>query len=258
MDANQRDVVFESRFTVGGVLSKTGSTIFQKPAVFLGLSAISLLTAAAFGFMVPEPPASGTSSLETSVILANALFGTAALVIYLICYIVIQGATAHAVYRGLTDGKPSVMEAVVRGLARFFPLILLSLIYVTCFSLALILFLIPGIMLMCRWAISAQACVVERLGPLKSLGRSAYLTKGHRWKILALLSISYLSLYAINILIAFVLDRLHFGPISTRLIFIIALLVPNAFCSVLPCVVYYDLRSVKEGLTIDNLSNVFD
>ncbi|MDR3255335.1 MAG: hypothetical protein LBT31_07185 [Synergistaceae bacterium] len=257
MDANQRDVVFESRFTVGGVLSKTGSTIFQKPAVFLGLSAISLLTAAAFGFMVPEPPASGTSP-EASVLVANALFGIAALVIYLICYIVIQGATAHAVYRGLTDGKPSVMEAVVRGLARFFPLILLSLIYVTCFSLALILFLIPGIMLMCRWAISAQACVVERLGPLKSLGRSAYLTKGHRWKILALLSISYLSVYVINILIAFVLDRLNFGAISTRLILIIALLVPNAFCSVLPCVVYYDLRSVKEGLTIDNLSNVFD
>ena len=41
----------------------------------------------------------------------------------------------------------------------------------------LLLFIIPGIMLMLRWSVAVPACVLEGTGPVASLGRSAALTQ---------------------------------------------------------------------------------
>jgi len=41
----------------------------------------------------------------------------------------------------------------------------------------------PGLIVFTMWFVATPACVVERLGPFRSMGRSRQLTKGHRWKI---------------------------------------------------------------------------
>ena len=50
-----------------------------------------------------------------------------------------------------------------------------------------LLLVIPALILYVMWFVAIPVCVVEQLGPFRSLGRSRQLTKGHRWKILGLL-----------------------------------------------------------------------
>src|SRR5258708_17090641 len=52
---------------------------------------------------------------------------------------------------------------------------------------ASMLFIVPGLILYMMWSVATPACVVERLGPFRSMARSRALTKGHRWKIFGLL-----------------------------------------------------------------------
>ena len=39
----------------------------------------------------------------------------------------------------------------------------------------------------CMWFVTLPACVLERTGPIRSLSRSAFLTKGHRWRVFGLI-----------------------------------------------------------------------
>lgn len=50
----------------------------------------------------------------------------------------------------------------------------------------LILLAVPGLILTVMWSVSTQAMVAEGLGPIAGLRRSAYLTRGARWRILGL------------------------------------------------------------------------
>jgi uncharacterized membrane protein len=50
----------------------------------------------------------------------------------------------------------------------------------------MVLLIVPGLILYTMWFVGFPACVVERLGPWTSLRRSRELTKGYRWKVLAL------------------------------------------------------------------------
>lgn len=258
MDVKQNDMAFESRFTVGGAFSKTASTLLKNPAVFLALTAVSTVISDALTFMLPKSPASMANAPDIQALFTLVILGFVALFIYLACIIAIQGAMAYAVYRTLTGGKSSIMESVTRALARLVQLVLVSLMYTVGVTFAAFLMLLPAIMLICRWSVSAPACLVEGLGARKSLARSAYLTKGHRWKILGILTLTGLAFFVINRIVTLIITPLALGTILSMLIHGILLLVPTAFHGVVTSVIYYDLRSVKEGLTIDNLSNVFD
>src|SRR5262249_17978543 len=44
-----------------------------------------------------------------------------------------------------------------------------------------------GVILLPVWFMAMPACMIEGLGPLRSLGRGRALTKGHRWKMLVLM-----------------------------------------------------------------------
>lgn len=57
------------------------------------------------------------------------------------------------------------------------------------FGLGSLLFIIPGIIFLCAWYITLPICVIEGLGPLKSLSRSWSLTKGYRLVVFALMAV---------------------------------------------------------------------
>lgn len=59
--------------------------------------------------------------------------------------------------------------------------------------LGFMLLLIPGLILMCLWSLVVPACVLERLGPLSSLSRSARLTKGYRWPVFGLILLTVIA-----------------------------------------------------------------
>lgn len=121
------------------------------------------------------------------------------------------------------------------------------------------------VMLMITLLVATPACVVERLGPVRSFGRSRELTKGHRWKILGLLLLTLILLIVvlavagvlIGVGIAFS-GAIFLGPVVGQAIGLAWDAIFVAFFAVFIAAVYRDLRIAKEGVDTDQISTVFE
>jgi uncharacterized membrane protein len=106
-------------------------------------------------------------------------------------------------------------EAVRRGLSRFWSIIGLAILATLGITVGIILLIVPGIMLAIRWSVALPACVVENLGPLAAMRRSAELTKGHRWKIfgvfILILVIVLIAAMIIGLIVAAVVGAITFA-----------------------------------------------
>ena len=124
-------------------------------------------------------------------------------------------------------------------------------------GLAAIALLFPGFMVLTMLFVAAPVCVVERLGPFKSMGRSARLTKGHRWKIFGL----WFATLLVEGIVQSVLTKLAVAGGASLLgtpVLVIWSAVYGAFSAVLAVVTYHDLRVAKEGVNTDQIASVFD
>ncbi|MDR3039079.1 MAG: hypothetical protein LBV21_07345, partial [Candidatus Adiutrix sp.] len=135
--------------------------------------------------------------------------------------------------------------------------------------LGMILGLVSGLTLASALMATAHACVVEDLGLIASLKRSVELTRGHRFKIIAVSTLTGLILGLGTWVVVFVViyaliavAGLASGSsgLNLAILLLSSLLAPLilAVIDILVAIIYYDLRVLKEGLTIDALASVFD
>ena len=242
----QSAIVDTSLFTVSGVLSSTWRTLFKNPVVFFGLSVLTV----ALEFIVVSGvrtlmPGSGNRFLLFFQFFIEMLFGQW-----------IGGAIAYGVYQTLKGNVASLWASLFHGMRRLVPLIFVGIIGALGIFLGFILFIIPGLILMCMWEVAIPACVVERLGASESLFRSESLTKGCRMKIFGLRLIVLIAAQIALRSIAFAMPSVGLETLVNFQLF--AASIPWAFDSVMTAVIYYELRNVKEGVTVDSLANVFD
>ena len=227
----------DRQFSVGSILSRTFSTLFKNPLVYFGLPLLVTIPAAIFVFVFQS-----TAGIILGVF-AALIFGLA-----------IQGAIAYAVYQGLKGNVASIGDALRLGMSRIGTIILATILVGLCVGLGTLLLFIPGIIITCMLAVTIQACVIERLGATESLGRSADLTNGYRLKIFCLVLLLYIGTAILNGLCQSIFGASVTGEIFS---FLISLAV-TSFSSVMYATIYYDLRMVKEGASLDTLANVFD
>jgi hypothetical protein len=124
--------------------------------------------------------------------------------------------------------------------------------------LGTLLFVIPGVFLMLRWAVVAQAAAIEHEGWLPALQRSHQLTDGNYRHVLVF--VIYVFLIA---LVPTYLIGLGFGHESTSaasfLVGLIAQVILTSFSALATALLYYDLRvrfgfAVAEALLEDRTS----
>jgi branched-subunit amino acid transport protein AzlD len=118
-------------------------------------------------------------------------------------------------------------------------------------------------MLLLRWSMGAPVCVVELLGPFRSLGRSRELTKGYCWKILGLLLLSLIPGLILGVVMVvtsgvFFIFGPSIGPAAAKMLSLIGNAMWTAFFAVLIVVAYHDLRVAKEGIGTDQIAAVFE
>src|SRR5262245_17511324 len=114
--------------------------------------------------------------------------GMSALGIGVLTYVLSTFAHSIVIFAAFQDlrGRPvNAGESLGHGIARVFPVLVTSILAGILVGVGIILCVIPGLIAMTAMAVVVPACVVERLGPIESMSRSADLTSGHRWPILA-------------------------------------------------------------------------
>jgi hypothetical protein len=239
------------RFMIGEVLGQTFSVIFANIVPF-GLLAIMMLSppyilAYLFAPLVFQGP--------TGIGMPLAVFGFI-IAIFLTSYL-LWAALVYGTFQELRGRRASLGDCMSRGLRLIFPVIGVAILVGIATGLGFFLFIIPGLIVMTILWVAIPAAIIERQGVFKSLGRSARLTSGYRWKIFFVAVI----FFVIQIVTNLVADMFVSAVSSVGAYFVINLLLTAALTlvsGVITAVSYHQLRLAKEGADINEIAAVFD
>ncbi|TGP46519.1 hypothetical protein EN873_39200 [bacterium M00.F.Ca.ET.230.01.1.1] len=241
------------RFRIGRVFNDSFAVIGRNPALCLGIGVafhalprfVALLWYVNSG--AARLPAKAFVSQHATIVVLG-------VPVYLFITAVLQTSVIRAAIVDLRGSKPVFADCFGVALALLFPILGASLL-VTLGILIGLLLLVPGILLLLRWAVTMPVMIQERRGILDSMARSRDLTKGSRWALLWL----WLILIVAGTLIGLVITR-----VALPLNITFGLLVDSAvravimvLTSVAAAVSYVELLRIKEGTSVDELAKIF-
>ncbi|MQA74052.1 MAG: hypothetical protein GEU88_06895 [Solirubrobacterales bacterium] len=165
------------RIHVGGVLGETFSIYGRHAAALLGSAFLIFVVVGIVTALLSGPSRNEASWGE--------------LLLFLLAVIIRVGATA--LYTGFVvklvedarDGRRdvSIGRLFSSAATAIVPLVAMSILWGIGVGIGLFLFIIPGLLLLTIWAVTAPAIVVEGAGVLESFGRSRELVRGNGWRV---------------------------------------------------------------------------
>ncbi|MCX7358972.1 MAG: glycerophosphoryl diester phosphodiesterase membrane domain-containing protein [Alphaproteobacteria bacterium] len=252
----------DAKFEFGRVVSQTFGLVGRNFIPFLVLS-LFFVGAPQFGILYAQY----TVGVGDPSLLFPLVWG--GILISMITTFVLQGALTRAAIDDLSGNGVKFGAAIADGLRYFFPLLIVGILAGLGTGLGFILLVVPGIMLAVRWVVSAPIVVVEKEGPTSALGRAAELTKGNRWAIFGLVLLYFVLSYVAQILVGLLVaavagqDQSMVGNIAlASLVLAVSMALMTALLSLVSTLgtasLYFELRRVKEGVSVDDLAKVFD
>lgn len=231
---------------------------FALAGLILAAVPTGLLTFAQGELAEAKGPAASPFDLMT---LGLGLFGYLAT---MIGSALLQVAVVQATVADLNGKKAALADGLSLGLRLFLPLFGVSFFATMGAILGMVVFIAPGLLLMVMWSVAVPVLVVEKRGVFESLKRSSDLTQNSRWTILGLLLVYLIVYFLIAIALEAVMGAVGSGSVlaPTGLASAVAAALVAGVGSVVSAigvaVIYYMLRSAKEGVGPDQLAAVFD
>jgi hypothetical protein len=169
----------------------------------------------------------------------------------LLLYQVLTGAITRTIATEVTGQDLGLEESYRFGLARLAPILIVSILVGLATLLGLIVFVIPGIYLGVRLAVSIQALVVEDKRGSQAMGRSWELVGGHWWHAALTLLVAGLITGVVNAVITtpFGAGAWFLQGIAAA----VATIVTLPYGALVGVLLYLDLRARKERLDLDTL-----
>ncbi|HEY1544533.1 MAG TPA: hypothetical protein VGG01_19210 [Xanthobacteraceae bacterium] len=262
-------------FRVGDVMSRAWSLFTGNIIFFLGVPlliyasyyAVGWALRMFFGFAGARNPGSAAFWLVL-VLVAIVVFGL---------YVIGQGVLLYGAFQRLRGQPLRPIDALQRVVGRLVPLVGLGILFglalmIVTFITAMIFALIasvlhsvaiillpaiyaPAAFLLVMWIVVVPACLVENLGPVASMARSAGLTSGFRWKVFGILLLLIL-LSLVGVAIQFV--AAYAGSWLAVLVGTVWSVVLLAYWNCTVIMTYHDLRVAKEGVDTTQIASVFD
>jgi hypothetical protein len=189
---------------------------------------------------------------------ANPGLGLLDRLLTLVAGVFVTGATVRVVSEAYLGRTPELGEAIRFAGDRFGTILGANIMSGFLTVLAMLAFIIPGIIVACGYAVTSPAAALESGSSTEALRHSWELTKGFRWKALGLWAVS-VGLIAITYIGAIVVGGVV-GKMLGQVDAVLAVLGAAASLLIYPvisCVFtlfYYDLRVRKEGFDIEMLS----
>jgi hypothetical protein len=260
-----------SRFDLGRVVERTFASIGRNFAVFLLLALLlSGIPALATGVLLAiaggqaDQSTSGVSDPTTLIAIGASLSGFVFLVGAVASFI-LQAAIVYGTIADLNGRRAEFSECLSTGLRSWFWLFLLAIVVVVAEVFGYILFIVPGLMMTVAWMVAVPAQVVERTGVFGAIGRSAELTRGHRWPIFGLLIIYLIGVGVLQGSIPAIIS-IAAASLSPTTMRAATQIVTQPLLAVTTSLIgaagvasiYYELRSTREGIGPEALAAIFD
>jgi hypothetical protein len=189
--------------------------------------------------------------------LASAVIAIIALAAFFVCLTLAPAAIAFGVAQDIGGRGFSARQSLRMALKRAGAIIGLAILIDLATALALALFIAPGLIVLCVYAVALPACAVEGLGPRGGAARSAFLTRGNRRRVFGILCLLYGGGAAVDLTAWLASERVA-GALVALAIALPLDLVIRAFGAVAIGVLYTRLRIAREGVDIAHVAAVFD
>ena len=169
----------------------------------------------------------------------------------LLLYQVLTGAITRTIAAEVAGQDLGVEQSYRFGFARLGPILVVSILVGLATLLGLIVFIIPGIYIGVRLAVSTQALIVEDKRGTEAMRRSWELVGGHWWHAAFTLLVAGLITAVVNAVIT--------APFSAGAWLVqgvaaaVATIVTLPFGALVGVLLYLDLRARKEPLDLDTL-----
>ncbi len=234
-----------TEFRVGAVLARSLGVMRNNFGPFSVLSILFLAAPLVLALML-VPLLAGLD--EGATILPVVL-------IWPLLYFMLSAVLMYGTISDLRGKRATVGESLRWVLGLVFPIIGISIVATLGIFAGLLLFVVPGLILLTMWWIAVPAAVAERTGVGASLRRSAELTSGYRWQVFGIL----ISVYVVQMLLEFVADGVFGGVeiLGTLFTLLISLFMLVLY-AVVSAVIYHDLRILKDGVDVEDIARVFD
>jgi hypothetical protein len=182
---------------------------------------------------------------------AVATAGLVTAVFAVLMFMVLTGAITRAVAAEVAGEDPTVEQSYRFGFHRLGSVLVVSVLVGLAIMAGLILFIIPGIFIAVRLAVSIEALVVEGRRGTQSMGRSWELIGGHWWHAFGTLLVAGLLTGVVNAVITSPFGGT--GWLAQAIAAAVATVVTLPYGSLVGVLLYLDLRARKENLRLETL-----
>ncbi|MDH4385663.1 MAG: hypothetical protein QE280_09470 [Caulobacter sp.] len=256
-------------FDIGRVFNRTFGAVGTNFPVLFGLSV--LLNGVPQGVLGVYRGASGLGASEIWSSPDQWVVAVSVGLLSVVCSFALQAAIVHGSVLDMNGRKARFADCLATGIRHFLPVLAISLLTVLALVIGLVVLILPAMFLAILFVVTVPVRGVENRGVFKSFSRSADLTKGSRWMILALFVVYLLLSWVFSAVAGMVLFDVSalFGggidaaPGSAWGLILNGLMVPmlGSISAMMGAAgvaaVYHELRSIKEGLVPEELASIF-
>jgi hypothetical protein len=259
--------------SVGEILDRTFTLYRTHFLLFLGISAIPHIfllipNITQTFFLYPDKPSGGPANLAPhwgAGTIAVAFVGG---IVGLIAYVFAQGASVTAVSELYLGRSITISESYRRVFSKLGRLILIIVLAFLSIIAGFLLFIFPGIYLMCRLLVTIPSALIENLGATTSMSRSFELTRDNAGRAFLIILLYYALAFAAAALFAapfqFMMlitaarshpESLRTWMILTQIGSMIATVLVKPVVTIAGAILYYDLRVRKEAFDLQMMMN---
>lgn len=244
--------------SLGELLDRTFQIYRQHFVVFVGIAALPALIPACINLLSIQTRAQ--LSVSTTMV-----FLAIMLIVGMVAVAISQAATIAAVSEIHLGRSISIGGAFAEARGSILPICVISLVLGLFMMLGFMLLIVPGILMMLRWALVIPVVVIEGLPMNAAMARSSALTEGHRGRVFLIyvlyfiITLVFSALWEVPIGVASVMSR-STGGLSPVWVSVAAqagtfatqsLVGPLLTISL--SLLYYDERVRKEAFDLDHM-----
>ncbi len=246
-------------FDIGRVISRGFGAFSRNIPLFMGLAVVlsaipTFLLTSAIGMLGLS---GGAAALATGTVspMAVILGAIAAVLVTVLASSILQAAIIRGTISDLNGKASSFGDCISTALASIVPIIGIALVSGLGIGIGMLFLIVPGIILSLMWAVAVPVRIEEGTGIIESLSRSNALTSGSKGNIFLL----YLVIGIIGAIVGFVagLIAAPFGSMIAGLVTALVGSVSAAIGAAIVASIYVELRSVKEGASVESMASVF-
>jgi hypothetical protein len=174
---------------------------------------------------------------------------------------IFQATGIQVLVSDMSGAAVDVRANLRQSLSQFPALVAIVALNLLAMLLGAILLIVPGLMVATAFAVVLQARVVEHTGIFEAFDRSRRLTRGNRWRIFGLISL-FIIVYGViqETFSALFGGVAPTGEMSPAMLIVMQILgLASGLIGLAGgCVLYAELRRIKDGAGAHDLSAVFD